>query len=67
MNKFIQATYAPVISAEKAYHEQISVDEITKACFDPANQMVLCDPRKGKFMAVCLLYRGIDVLFISRQ
>lgn len=54
------------------------MDEITKACFDPANQMVLCDPRqvniklkktksrkmknvksrKGKFMAVCLLYRG---------
>ena len=34
------------------------MDEITKSCFDPANQMVLCDPRKGKFMAVCLLYRG---------
>ena len=34
------------------------MDEITKKCFEPANQMVRCDPRSGKFMAVCLLYRG---------
>lgn len=27
-------------------------------CFEPANQMVKCDPRNGKYMAVCLLYRG---------
>ncbi len=41
-------TYAPVISAEKAYHEQMSVNEITSACFDANNQMVNCDPRRGK-------------------
>ena len=52
------ATYAPVISAEKAYHEQLSVAEITSACFEPANQMVKCDPRHGKYMACCLLYHG---------
>jgi len=52
------ATYAPVVSADKAYHDTLGVDEITKVCFEPNNQMVKCDPRKGKYMAVCLLYRG---------
>ena len=55
---FPLATYAPVISTEKAYHEQLTVSEITNACFEPQNQMVKCDPRHGKYMAVCLLYRG---------
>ena len=44
--------------AEKAYHEQLTVAEITNAVFEPANQMVKCDPRHGKYMACCLLYRG---------
>ncbi|XP_034309142.2 tubulin alpha-1A chain-like [Magallana gigas] len=59
---FPLATYAPIISTEKAYHKQPSVAEITKACFEPANQMVKCDSRHGKYMACCMLYRGDVVL-----
>ncbi|KAG0015459.1 Tubulin alpha-3C/D chain [Entomortierella chlamydospora] len=54
-------SYAPILSKGKAMHEQSSVSEITMACFDRSNQMVNCEPRLGKYMACCLLYRG-DVI-----
>ncbi|KAG4927609.1 hypothetical protein JHK85_054095 [Glycine max] len=41
-----------------AYHEQLSVPEITSAVFEPSSMMAKCDPRHGKYMACCLMYRG---------
>ena len=39
-----------VISAKKAYHEQLSVAEITNSVFEPSSMMAKCDPRHGKYM-----------------
>ena len=47
-----------ILGADKAMHEGNSVADITEATFEADNQMVKCDPSKGKYMAVCLLYRG---------
>jgi len=58
---FLLCSYAPIISAEKAFRERLSVQEITNAAFEPENMMCKCDPRKGKYMACCLMYRG-DVI-----
>ncbi|XP_021568767.1 tubulin alpha chain-like 3 [Carlito syrichta] len=55
---FPMTAFAPVISADKAYHEQFSVADITAACFGSSHQLVKCDPRLGRYMACCLLYRG---------
>merc|ERR1719182_417604 len=55
---FCMTSYAPVISAEKACHEQLSVAELTNSVFEPASMMTKCDPRHGKYMACALLYRG---------
>ncbi len=55
---FPLSSYAPIISKESAYHQQGSVMEITKAVFEPGSLMVKCDPKNGKYMACCMLYRG---------
>merc|ERR1711963_196840 len=44
---FMLTSYAPIISAEKA-----------NSVFEPASMMVKCDPRHGKYMACCMMYRG---------
>ncbi|KAK3922644.1 Tubulin alpha-1C chain [Frankliniella fusca] len=55
---FPLVSYSPIVSAVKAVHEQFTVAELTSSCFEASNQMVRCDPRTGKYMACCLLYRG---------
>ncbi|KAF6144885.1 hypothetical protein GIB67_001896 [Kingdonia uniflora] len=52
------SSYVPVIPAEKVYHGQLSVDEITNIAFEPSSMMAKCDPCHRKYMACCLMYRG---------
>lgn len=40
----------------KATNAQVSVTQISNACFELANQSVKCDPWHGKYMTSCLLY-----------
>ena len=49
-------SYAPIISAEKAYHEQLSIAEITNSAFELASMMVKCAPKHNKYMACCTMY-----------
>ncbi|XP_065226151.1 tubulin alpha-1 chain-like [Planococcus citri] len=56
---FPLVTYAPFHSVNKATHEKVTVTGLTRAVFDKANQMLRCDPTRGKYMACCMLYRGL--------
>jgi tubulin alpha len=49
------------MGADKIGHETLTVNELTRSCFEPGCQMVKCDINRGKYMACCLLFRG-DVL-----
>ena len=53
---FVLSSYAQIISAEKAYHEQLSIAEITNSDLEPADK---CDPRQDKYLACCMIYRSI--------
>ncbi|KAA8540170.1 hypothetical protein F0562_024268 [Nyssa sinensis] len=37
---------------------RIVSQEITNSAFEPSSMMAKCDPRHGKYMACCLMYRG---------
>eukprot|EP00005_Dracoamoeba_jomungandri_P002335 CAMPEP_0174261278 /NCGR_PEP_ID=MMETSP0439-20130205/11340_1 /TAXON_ID=0 /ORGANISM="Stereomyxa ramosa, Strain Chinc5" /LENGTH=459 /DNA_ID=CAMNT_0015345731 /DNA_START=64 /DNA_END=1443 /DNA_ORIENTATION=+ len=58
---FLLCSYAPIVSPERAINERMSVSELTSSVFEPNTMMARCDPRHGKYMAVCLMYRG-DVI-----
>lgn len=52
-------TYAPFLSSYKATHSRTTISQVTRACFEQSNQLLKCDPTRGKYMACVLLYRGV--------
>jgi len=55
---FLLCSYAPITTPDRAKHEKLAVPELTSAVFEPGSMMAKCDPRHGKYMAVCMMYRG---------
>jgi len=51
-------SYAPILSFERAYHENMSVQQLTSSCFKRDMVMIKCDPRRGKYMSCSLMFRG---------
>jgi len=55
---FMLQSYAPLVPAAKVCHDTHSVAQITNAVFEPPAMMTKCDPRHGKYMSCCVMYRG---------
>jgi len=55
---FMLCSYAPLIAADKAHYDHLTVAQLTNSVFEPSNMLAKCDPSKGKYMACCLMYRG---------
>jgi len=55
---FLLCSFAPLITAERARSEQLSVSQLTNSVFESSSMFARCDPNRGKYMACCLMYRG---------
>jgi len=55
---FMLQSYAPLVQAQKAAAEENTVAECTNMVFEPTSLMTKCDPRHGKYMSCCLMFRG---------
>ena len=55
--QFLTTSYAPFYPKENP-NNQLTVGDLTMACFENANQTVKLDVAAGKYLAVSLSYRG---------
>jgi len=55
---FMLSSYAPILSNEMSNVEKSTVKQISNSAFESDHMMCKVDPRKGKYMATCLMFRG---------
>ncbi|RVE49223.1 hypothetical protein evm_006115 [Chilo suppressalis] len=55
---FPLVTFAPFVPPTRALYDTMTTQQLLMSCFEPANQMVKCDPITGRYMSCCLLFRG---------
>jgi tubulin alpha len=55
---FIITSFSPIVNSKKTLQDPLSTAEITNNVFDPHHTLTKCDPRLGKYMSCCLLFRG---------
>nr|Q962P8.1 RecName: Full=Tubulin alpha-6 chain [Naegleria pringsheimi]AAK84065.1 alpha-tubulin TUBA3 [Naegleria gruberi] len=55
---FMLSSLAPMISRQENYYHENNVAELTSSVFEADNMMAKCNPRDGKYIASCLMYRG---------
>jgi tubulin alpha len=56
--KLLMPSYSPLFPSEMPFYEHESLSDTIANCFEPANMMVKCDPRNGKYMAAYFGFRG---------
>jgi len=55
------AGLAPLAAVASQNFNQLTVAQLTNQMFDSKNMMAACDPKKGKYLAASVIYRGEGV------
>ncbi len=59
INSFSNQGFAPLTSRTNATFQALTVAELSNQVFDPKNMMAACDPRRGRYLTVAVIFRGL--------
>ncbi|KAI0987151.1 hypothetical protein GJ496_004590 [Pomphorhynchus laevis] len=55
---FFMPGFTPLTSQQELQYKSISVPELTQQMFRSNNMMAACDPRRGRYLTVAVIFRG---------